>query len=102
MVCYTVLLGATVLTYLVRRLHKNKGAHGFWLNIMFLGGALFGAIDHAWNGELFLLGPNLASDLALGLTITGGITAGWGLVVFRPQLSDCLHNLGLRLNILKR
>lgn len=102
MVCYAVLLGATVLTYAARRFSRIRGPQGFWLNIMFLGGALFGVIDHAWNGELFLLGQNIFSDLALGFTITGVITAGWGLVVFGPKIAGSLRELGIRLNIMKR
>ncbi len=72
MACWTVLLGATALTFLFRKITKKRGTHGFWLNIMFLGGALLGVIDHAWHGELFLLGPNLGMNLGLGGVITGG------------------------------
>jgi hypothetical protein len=97
MVCYTVLLGATAVTYLARKFSGKKYAQGFWLNIMLLGGALFGVIDHAWHGELFLLGPSLGTDLALGGVITGGIFAGWGTIVYKERLTELL-----RLNVFKK
>ena len=45
--------------------------------------AIFGVIDHWWNGELFLFGGNFLLDLALGVTITLTILFVWvSLVVF--------------------
>ena len=66
MVCWIVPLTATLIGFFGRKSFNWKGARSFWLNIMLLGGAIFGAIDHLWNGELFLIGTNWAMDLALG------------------------------------
>ncbi|NIP40175.1 MAG: hypothetical protein GTN39_01495, partial [Candidatus Aenigmarchaeota archaeon] len=70
-------------------------------NLLLLGGSLFGIIDHFWNGELFLLGPNLLADLSLGATITGGIFATWGVIVFREKITDSFRLLGRRTGIYK-
>jgi hypothetical protein len=101
MVCYIVPLIAAVLSFIGRRASHKDGAHAFWLNIMFLGGTLFGVIDHLWHGELFLIGTGWFMDLALGGVITAGITAGWGVIVLKPRIADSLHNLGIFLGILK-
>ncbi|MEM3030758.1 MAG: hypothetical protein QXH27_03420 [Candidatus Micrarchaeia archaeon] len=81
MVCYTVPLAAWVLTQLGRRaVHKND-EHGRWLSLLLLGGATFGVVDHLWHGELFLIGPDIASDLLLGVAITVVTVVVWGVVV---------------------
>ncbi len=49
------------------------------LSQLLLGGALFGIVDHAWNGELLLVGPDILKDLALGVTITIVIFGVWAL-----------------------
>ena len=87
MVCYAVPLAALLITAFRRKLLKKTDVEGFWLNLLLLGGALFGVIDHFWNGELFLLGPNILTDLALGTTITGGTFAAWGVIVFREKIA---------------
>lgn len=101
MVCYIVPLMATLIAFTGRRAFHSKGSHGFWLNIMLFGGALFGLVDHFWHGELFLIGANWASDLALGGAITLGITAGWGVIVFKTRIAESMHHLSYRLGILK-
>ncbi len=85
MACYFVPLAAAAVTYMVRR-KGTGGARGFWLNIMLLGGALFGGIDHFWNGELFLITSTWMSDVALGLTITASIFGTWGIIAYNAQL----------------
>lgn len=103
MVCWAVPLIATVISFTGRKVFHKEGAHSFWLNIMLLGGAIFGAIDHLWYGELFLLGTNWAMDLALGGMITGGITAGWGVIVLKPKILNVMNHLSYQLtDILKR
>ncbi len=77
MVCYIVPLAATIAGTLGRKAFRKEDAHSLWLNIMLLGGSLFGLIDHFWNGQLFMISANWAMDLALGGTITTGIFAGW-------------------------
>lgn len=86
MVCYIVPLAAWLASAARRKALRKSDVHGMWLNIMLLGGALFGGIDHFWNGELLLLGANWAMDLALGFTITLGITGAWGLLVWKDRM----------------
>ncbi|NIP40958.1 MAG: hypothetical protein GTN39_05580 [Candidatus Aenigmarchaeota archaeon] len=87
MVCYAVPLAATILLAIRRRISIKKTKEGLWLNLLLLGGSLFGAIDHFWNGELFLIGANWVADLSLGVTITLGTFAVWGIIVFRNNPS---------------
>jgi len=58
------------------------------LNMLLFGGALFGIIDHAWNGELLLIGPNIVSDLLLGFTITLSIIVSWAVIVAAENSSQ--------------
>jgi len=81
MVCYAVPTSALIFTHFARRKMRMSGNEGNWLELMLLGGATFGIIDHWWNGELMLIGDNIASDLLLGLVITLGIFAAWLAVV---------------------
>ncbi len=53
-------------------------------------GALFGVIDHWWNGELFLVSENLGSDLLLGVAITITILVVWGIMVVVSKKSPTL------------
>lgn len=101
MVCWMVPLMATVTCFIGRKASCSGGAHSFWLNIMLLGGALFGAIDHLWNSEMFLIGANWAMDLALGGAITVGITATWGAIVFKPRIADSMRHLSHQLGIFR-
>lgn len=48
---------------------------------MFYGGAIFGVIDHLWNGELFLVSENWVKDLLLGVVIAAAILAGWVITI---------------------
>lgn len=102
MVCWVVPLIATIIGFVGRKVSHRESIHSFWLNIMLLSGALFGAIDHFWNGELFLIGTNWVMDLALGGVITGGITASWGVIIFKPKITDSLRHLSHQLGVLKK
>jgi hypothetical protein len=68
---------------------------------MFLGGALFGIIDHLWNGELFLISKNWIMDLSLGFVITSGIMGSWGIINSAPKIIDSINHIRYRLGILK-
>ena len=81
--CYTVPLAAAVITGVAWK--KNPSTKLWWLLLLFCGGALFGVIDHLWNGELFLISENWAKDLALGVVITLGIVLAWGLILFSEK-----------------
>jgi hypothetical protein len=45
-----------------------------------VGGAIFGVVDHWWNGELFFIGENALMDITLGITITIAIVAIWAVI----------------------
>ncbi len=77
--CYIApVIGAVVSTAAWR---KSKSAKLWWLTLMLYGSALFGVIDHLWNGELFLISENLAGDLLLGMTIVAITLGVWGVIV---------------------
>lgn len=57
---------------------------------MLYGGALFGVVDHLWNGELLLVGSNPLLDIGLGGTITASILGGWGLALGVAKLKPSL------------
>jgi len=88
--CYTApLVGAVITTVAWNR---TKGVKVWWLMLMFYGGALFGVIDHWWNGELFLISENIVSDLLLGLTITVVILFSWGIAIAYSKRNKTLAN----------
>ena len=86
--CYTVPLAGAIVTTVAWK--KTKNVKVWWLTLMFYGGALFGVIDHFWNGELFLISENIISDLLLGVTITAIILVWWGVTVMVSKTSPTL------------
>jgi len=86
MVCYIIPLATGIITAARRRALHRKDKEGFWLNLMFAGASVFGVVDHLWNGELMMIGPNIASDLALGTAITAGVFVSWGAVVHKDRI----------------
>jgi len=89
MVCYTVPMVAAVVHYVTRRniISWKTRVHQFWLGLLLLGGAIFGIIDHLWNGELFLIRENIVSDLLLGVAITISIFVIWVIIVTLDKTS---------------
>jgi len=87
MVCYAISVIAAILCFGWRKGGNIKDPRYLWLNQMLAGSAIFGVVDHAWNGELFLIGANIMSDLALGTVIVLSIVAFWGIMVYTPKLS---------------
>ncbi|MFH1258134.1 MAG: hypothetical protein ABIG96_05125 [Candidatus Micrarchaeota archaeon] len=78
MVCYAVPTATALAIFVGRKLfHKEHDGKSFRLGQLMLGGTVFGVVDHWWNGELFLLGPNIVADLMLGFAITGAIFGVW-------------------------
>ena len=90
MVCYLVPLAAAVVhTVLRKNVHSMRGdKHQLWLGMLLSGGALFGVVDHLWNGGLLLFSGNLVPDLLLGATITATIVAAWGVIVRLDRPAD--------------
>lgn len=88
--CYTIPTIGAVVTSVVWS--KTKNVKVWWLNLLFWGGALFGVIDHFWNGELFLISENVVSDLMLGVTISGVILVSWGIMVALSKTNPTLAN----------
>ena len=86
--CYAAPLVGAVVTSVAWK--RTKSVKTWWLSLMFYGGALFGVIDHWWNGELFLISENIASDLLLGVVIAGAILAVWGIAVIYSRINPTL------------
>ena len=89
MVCYSIPAVAAIVHYFMRKKipSMKNNPHYLWLNLLFVGGAIFGVVDHLWNGELFMLGEKPILDLALGVTITLVILVVWKLIVVYDKLS---------------
>lgn len=87
MVCYAVPAIAAIVHYGMRKKVSNwrNNTYLWWLNMMLLGGAIFGVVDHLWNGELFLIGGNIIMDLMLGIAITMTIFVVWAVVVIADK-----------------
>jgi hypothetical protein len=87
MVCYIVPTVAAIAHFFMRKKFVSmNNKHHAWLNLLFLGGAVFGFVDHLWNGELFY-GGNLVMDLALGVVITLAILLVWKIIVVFDKAS---------------
>ena len=82
MVCYTVPLVAAISHFFMSRsITSLKTSNSQqWLTLLLSGGAIFGVVDHWWNGELFLIGENILFDLTLGVVITVAIVFIWAVV----------------------
>ena len=87
MTCYTVPLVAAIVYYVMRRnitgWKENK--YHSWLNLLLVGGAIFGVADHLWHGEIFLIGDNLILDLILGVVITTVIILIWEVIMIMDR-----------------
>lgn len=75
MVCYIVSLAALILVHVAGKTKKHF--YDKQLELLLLGGATFGVVDHLWNGELFLISDNWFWDAALGFVITASIFLVW-------------------------
>ncbi len=89
MVCYAVPVVAALVHHGLRKNVKGlrENPRQSWLTLLLAGGGMFGFIDHLWNGELTMIGPNLLSDLALGAIITTGIFCLWEVLVMRDRVT---------------
>jgi hypothetical protein len=86
--CYTFPVAGAIVTSALWG--KTKNIKILWLNLLFWGGAIFGVIDHFWNGELFLISKNILGDLMLGVTITVAIIVCWGIMVAMSRANPTL------------
>jgi hypothetical protein len=93
MVCYIIPLATGLITVARRKVMHKKDKEGLWLSLMFAGASVFGVIEHAWNGELMMIGPNIASDLALGTAITAGVFVSWGAAVNKDRIFESFKAL---------
>lgn len=82
MVCYTVPMIAAIAHIIMRRniTSWKESMHHLWLSLLLGGGAIFGLVDHWWNGELFYIGDNIIMDLSLGVVITVTILVIWTIM----------------------
>jgi len=82
MVCFVVPTIAAIVHGVMRKsITSWKGnTYHLWLSFLLSGAAIFGLIDHWWNGELFLIGENITMDVMLGITITIATFIIWGVV----------------------
>jgi len=83
MVCYVVPAIVAIVHHGLRKSKTSwkKSTNHLWLSLLLAGGAIFGIVDHIWNGELFLFGENLFLDLLLGVTITVAIVVSWFVII---------------------
>lgn len=94
MVCYMIPLTAALISTIAWR-SRRGGPAGWWLNLLLYGGAIFGVVDHLWNGELFLISGNVSMDLLLGATITLGIFGAWGITLGAARIyPEWGHRMG--------
>lgn len=84
--CYAEPLTGAIIATVVWRQRRNSRVQG--LALLLWGGALFGLLDHLWNGELFHVPKNLGSDLMLGAVITMATVSVWGLSLLLSPRSD--------------
>jgi len=80
--CYTIPVGAAIITLVTKKKIKTKTPYLSWLNLLLWGGAIMLVVDHIWNGELLLVGENIIKDLLLGITMTVVVFVVWGIMVF--------------------
>jgi uncharacterized membrane protein YoaK (UPF0700 family) len=84
--CYAAPAVAAIVHYVLRKKNVSwkMSRHHRWLNLLFAGGAIFGIVDHLWNGELLAFSVR---DMMLGLMITAVMLVCWGGIVVVDNLS---------------
>lgn len=83
--CYTVPLLAAGLHFLMRRKNKWNDSYNKMLNLLLVGGAVFGVIDHVWNKELFVFS---LKDVLLGVVITVSIVLVAGSIMLVDKMKQ--------------
>jgi hypothetical protein len=87
MTCYVVPTTIALLSVIFRRKFSLHTKYAQWFTMMFSGGSVFGFVDHLWNGELLLIGPNIANDLLLGAIISAALLVGFIISVKADKAS---------------
>lgn len=88
--CYAGPVAGAIISSLVWS--KTKSIKVWWLTLLYWGGALFGVIDHLWNGELFLISGDIVKDLLLGAVITVSIFIFWlGALLYYKRNPQIRH-----------
>ena len=81
--CYTVPLVAGIIHSVMRKRNGWNDKHHQLLNWLLWGGAVFGVVDHVWNGDLLSFS---LSDVLLGVVITVSIFLIAGAVMLADKL----------------
>jgi hypothetical protein len=83
MVCYIVPTAVAIIHGIMRKKTTSlkNNVHHLWLNLLLVGAAIFGLVDHWWNNELFFIGKNIFMDISLGIIITITVFVIWIVVV---------------------
>lgn len=80
-ICYIIPSATAIIVSAIRKYKWKREPESTWLTLLLLGAAIFGVIDHLWNGELFLIGPHLWKDIASGTVITAASFVAWVIMV---------------------
>ena len=84
--CYAVPAAAAIIHYYMRKKNPNlQTKQHKWLNLLFIGGSIFGIVDHIWNGDLLSFSW---SDILLGFVITATIMLSWGVMVYYDKTPE--------------
>jgi len=96
--CYIVPLAIILIINGFEKHKKIFIAHLDRLNLLMFGGVTMLVVDHLWNGELFLVGPNTLKDLALGFAMSGIIIIAWALftLIEKKQVLVKVKKTGLK------
>ncbi len=86
--CYAGPLAGAVITHTIWS--RTRSVKVWWLTLMFYGGALFGVVDHWWNGELFLVSDKIGRDFLLGVVISGLILFVWSVMLKLVKVNPTL------------
>lgn len=83
MVCYVVPTAVAIIHGIMRKntTSLKNNVHHLWLNLLLVGAAIFGLVDHWWNGELFFIGEYIYMDILLGVVITTAVFIIWKIFV---------------------
>lgn len=85
--CWAIPTTAAIIVSAMRKAQKGGRSaptgriESLWFTLLLFGGAIFGVVDHIWNKELFLIGPEPWKDIGLGIVITVTIFVVWGIIV---------------------